>query len=83
MYVTRDHHVKSNKTDWEKQYLLSHMWDLVLKNKWQECKTGSVWGNEYHRVKGESEQGGEYGWCTLYTCTKVEDCRNYCKYGGE
>jgi hypothetical protein len=59
---TRDHQVKQNKPDEERQiaYVLSHMQNLVLKNKWQQCKTGSVWGwvpAGGGRAKGEGEAG--------------------------
>jgi hypothetical protein len=45
-WMDRDHPIKWNKPDWERQisHVLSHMHNLVLNNEWQECKTGFVWG---------------------------------------
>jgi hypothetical protein len=42
-----------------------HMWNLFLKNEWQECKIGTLgrWGPEGgERVKGQSEGGGWRWW---------------------
>jgi hypothetical protein len=83
-----DHHVKWSKPDWERQisHVLSHTWSLVLKIKWQECKTGSVWGLEPVGVGGEWKkkvEAGEQGLSALYTSMKIEQwtCWNCFKKG--
>jgi hypothetical protein len=42
---TRGHHVKWNKSDRERQvsHVLSHKWNLVRKNEWQECDCNYFW----------------------------------------
>jgi hypothetical protein len=76
---TRDHQVKQNKLAWERKIsqVLSHMWNLAIKNKWQECKTGSVW-EKVSAGGGGMKRGGEGRMNvieflnTLYTCMKIE-----------
>jgi hypothetical protein len=64
-----NHHVKGNKSDWDRQisHVLSHMQNLGLKKKkeWHKCKIrallwkGPVKGK---RVKGEVKEWCEYYW---------------------
>jgi helix-turn-helix protein len=49
----RDDHGKQSKPVWEMKVLnvFFHIWNIVIKNEWQKCKTGSVWG-EYDWERG-------------------------------
>jgi hypothetical protein len=73
MNGTRDHQVKSNKPDWERQisHVVSFVCNLVLKIEWQEYKSGCVWGWVPVESRGKEERG-QYGQSTLYTCMKIE-----------
>jgi hypothetical protein len=49
---------------------------------WHKHKRGTIWGEPVGEEGGkESMMGGEYYWCTLYTCTKP--INNCIKNGGE
>jgi hypothetical protein len=69
---TRDHDVKWNKPDWERQilYVLAHMWNLDLKiNKQHKCKMGTVNRWEpmgYRRMKREGQRG--WIWLKYFLC---------------
>jgi hypothetical protein len=61
---------KLSQTEKDKYHVIFYVQSLDLKNEWQECKSGSVWGwipteggGKNKRVK----RMGEYSPTTLYT----------------
>jgi hypothetical protein len=70
---TGDHHVKWNKSDWERQisHILSHTWNLDGINELHECKmVGTVWG--WEPAGGGKWKGGEYDQSTSYVYMEIK-----------